>query len=340
MAPQKVVNNLGADILRLWVASTDYTSEMTVSDEILKRTADAYRRIRNTARFLLANLGKSDEGVGGDKGAFDPARNLLAADKLLPLDAWAVARAAELQRELQLAYEEYEFHLIYQKLLRFCSIDMGSFYLDVIKDRQYTCQPDSLARRSAQTAIYHVVEAMSRWMAPVLSFTAEEIWQSMPGERSASVFLEGWYQFPEMNPAEMGLGYWSEVMQVRDAVNRELEQLRNAGEIGANLQAEVILFCGSEIYNKLALLGDELRFVLITSTAEIQLLAEQPPAEAAHYTLESGDELWVAVSASAQQKCARCWHYREDVGSHAEHPELCGRCVENVAGEGEERHFA
>jgi isoleucyl-tRNA synthetase len=340
MAPQKVVNNLGADILRLWVASTDYTSEMTVSDEILKRTADAYRRIRNTARFLLANLGKSDEGADGDKGAFDPARNLLAADKLLPLDAWAVARAAELQRELQQAYEEYEFHLIYQKLLRFCSIDMGSFYLDVIKDRQYTCQPDSLARRSAQTAIYHVVEAMSRWMAPVLSFTAEEIWQSMPGERSASVFLEGWYPFPEMNPAEMGLGYWSEVMQVRDAVNRELEQLRNAGEIGANLQAEVILFCGSEIYNKLALLGDELRFVLITSTAEIQLLAEQPPAEAAHYTLESGDELWVAVSASAQQKCARCWHYREDVGSHAEHPELCGRCVENVAGEGEERHFA
>jgi isoleucyl-tRNA synthetase len=334
VAPQKVVNNLGADILRLWVASTDYTSEMTVSDEILKRTADAYRRIRNTARFLLANLGKADEG------AFDPAQNLVAADKLLPLDAWAVARAAELQRELQAAYDSYEFHLIYQKLLRFCSIDMGSFYLDVIKDRQYTCQPDSLARRSAQTAIYHVVEAMSRWMAPVLSFTAEEVWQHMPGERSASVFLEGWYDFPELYLGELDLGYWSEVMQVRDAVNRELEQLRNAGEIGANLQAEVNLYCGREIHDKLARLGDELRFVLITSTADIQLMAQQPPAEAAHYTLESGDELWVAVAASAQQKCGRCWHYREDVGSHADHPELCGRCVENVDGDGEERRFA
>jgi isoleucyl-tRNA synthetase len=336
VAPQKVVNNLGADILRLWVASTDYSGEMTVSDEILKRTADAYRRIRNTARFLLANLGKAGEG----ERAFDPAQNLVAADKLLPLDAWAVARAAELQRELQAAYDSYEFHLIYQKLLRFCSIDMGSFYLDVIKDRQYTCQPDSLARRSAQTAIYHVVAAMSRWMAPVLSFTAEEIWQHLPGARGASVFLEEWYPFPELELGELGLGYWSEVMAVRDVVNRELEQLRNAGEIGANLQAEVSLYCGREIHDKLARLGDELRFVLITSSAAIQLVAEQPPVEAAHYTLESGDELWVAVAASAQQKCSRCWHYREDVGHHTDHPELCGRCVENVDGDGEEREFA
>ncbi len=336
VAPQKVVNNLGADILRLWVASTDYTGEMTVSDEILKRTADAYRRIRNTSRFLLANLGKSD----GDKGAFDPARNMVAADKLLPLDAWAVARAEELQRELQGAYDEYEFHLIYQKLLKFCSIEMGSFYLDVIKDRQYTTQPDSLARRSAQTAIYHVLEAMSRWMAPVLSFTAEEIWQHMPGERGESVFLESWYEFPALDLGELDLGYWSEVMEVRDAVNRELEQLRNAGEIGANLQAEVTLTCGSEIHTKLGRLGDELRFVLITSTADIQLAAQEPPAEAAHYKLESGDEIWVAVAASSHEKCARCWHYREDVGSHSDHPELCGRCVDNVAGEGEARSFA
>ena len=334
--PEKVAKTLGADILRLWIASTDYRYEMTYSDEVLKRTADAYRRIRNTARFLMANLGK----VGEAESAFDPKKNMLSVDKLLPLDAWAVAYAAELQRELQGAYDDYEFHLIYQKLLKFCSIDMGSFYLDVIKDRQYTMQPDSLGRRSAQTAIYHVLEAMSRWMAPVLSFTAEEIWQNMPGERGESVFLESWYQFPDLNLGEMDLGYWSELMEVRDAVNRELEQLRNAGEIGANLQAEVTLICGSEIHNKLARLGDELRFVLITSTADIELMAEQPPAEAAHYTLESGDEIWVTVAASGHQKCDRCWHYREDVGSHADHPELCGRCVDNVAGDGEARQFA
>jgi len=340
VAPQKVVNNLGADILRLWVASTDYTGEMTVSDEILKRTADAYRRIRNTARFLLANLGKREEGASGDKGAFDPAHNMVATDKLLPLDAWAVARAAELQREILAAYEGYEFHLVYQKLLRFCSIDMGSFYLDVIKDRQYTTQANSLARRSAQTAIYHVLEAMCRWMAPVLSFTAEEIWQHMPGERGESVFLQHWYQFPHLSLGELDLGYWGEVIEVRDAVNKELERLRNAGEIGANLQAEVSLYCGRELHDRLASLGDELRFVLITSTAELALVTGEPPAEAMHYTLENGDELWVAVAASAHRKCTRCWHYREDVGSHAEHPELCGRCVDNVAGEGETRSFA
>jgi isoleucyl-tRNA synthetase len=309
---------------------------MTYSDEVLKRTADAYRRIRNTSRFLLANLGKADEG----ERAFDPVKNMVPADKLLPLDAWAVARAAELQGELQAAYEDYEFHLIYQKLLKFCSIDMGSFYLDVIKDRQYTTQADSLARRSVQTAIYHVLEAMSRWMAPILSFTAEEIWDLMPGERGESVFLESWYLFPEPALGELDLGYWNEVMEVRDAVNRELEQLRNAGEIGANLQAEVTLYCGREIHDKLARLGDELRFVLITSTAGVNMLSAEPPAEAAHYTLESGDELWVAVSASSHQKCPRCWHYREDVGGNAEHPELCGRCVDNVAGEGESRRFA
>jgi isoleucyl-tRNA synthetase len=197
--------------------------------------------------------------------------------------------------------------------------------------------------------MYHIVEAMARWMAPILSFTAEEIFSHIPGEHGDSVFLEGWY--PQTSAprgdvstatAEVGMDmqYWEQIMEVRDAVNRELERLRNAGEIGANLQAEVILYCGREIHDKLARLGDELRFVLITSTAEVALMADEPPAEAAHYTLESGDELWVAVSASPHQKCTRCWHYREDVGSHVEHPELCGRCVDNVAGEGESRRFA
>ena len=327
--PVKVANTLGADILRLWIASTDYRYEMTYSDEVLKRTADAYRRIRNTARFLLANL-----------AGFDPAKNSVAPTELLALDAWAVARAQQLQQELLPAYEKYEFHQIYQKLHNFCSVDMGSFYLDVIKDRQYTTQSDSLARRSAQTAIYHIVEAMSRWMAPILSFTGEEIWQEIPGQRGESVFLETWYTFPALELGEMGLDYWGEVMELRDAVNKELERLRNAGEIGANLQAEVTLYCGSEIHQRLAKLEDELRFVLITSTAAIEKVVNEPPAEAMHYTLENGDEVWIAVAASPHQKCTRCWHYREDVGSHADHPELCGRCVDNVDGDGEQRRFA
>ncbi len=327
--PEKVAGTLGADILRLWIASTDYRYEMTYSDEVLKRTADAYRRIRNTARFLLANM-----------AGFHPAKNLVAPNELLALDAWAVSRAKQLQDELLPAYENYEFHQIYQKVHNFCSVDMGSFYLDVIKDRQYTTQADSLARRSAQTAIYHIAEAMCCWLAPILSFTAEEIWEALPGERGESVFLSTWYEFPAMEASEMGLEYWGQVMEVRDAVNRELERLRNAGEIGANLQAEVTLYCGSEIYQRLAKLEDELRFVMITSTAAIEKLSGEPPAEAMHYTLESGDELWVAVAASGHQKCTRCWHYREDVGSNPEHPELCGRCVENVEGSGEERRFA
>ncbi len=327
--PEKVAGTLGADILRLWIASTDYRYEMTYSDEVLKRTADAYRRIRNTARFLLANM-----------AGFHPAKNLVAPNELLALDAWAVARAKQLQDELLPAYENYEFHQIYQKVHNFCSVDMGSFYLDVIKDRQYTTQADSLARRSAQTAIYHIAEAMCRWLAPILSFTAEEIWEALPDERGESVFLSTWYEFPALEVSEMGLDYWGQVMEVRDAVNRELERLRNAGEIGANLQAEVTLYCGSEIYQRLAKLEDELRFVMITSTAAIEKLSGEPPAEAMHYTLESGDELWVAVAASAHQKCTRCWHYREDVGSNSKHPELCGRCVDNVDGDGEERRFA
>jgi isoleucyl-tRNA synthetase len=210
----------------------------------------------------------------------------------------------------------------------------------VIKDRQYTTPANSLARRSAQTAIYHIIEAMSRWLAPILSFTGEEIFQQLPGQRSASVFLETWYDFPEQQLGLMDLNYWAEVMELRDAVNRELERLRNAGEIGANLQAEVTLYCGSEIHNRLQQLEDELRFVLITSAATIQPVVDQPPAEAQHHQLENGDEVWIAVAASAQQKCTRCWHYREDVGSHAEHPELCGRCVKNLDGEGEVRRFA
>ncbi|OOZ41347.1 isoleucine--tRNA ligase [Solemya pervernicosa gill symbiont] len=330
VAPQKVVNNLGADILRLWVAATDYRNEMTVSDEILKRTADGYRRIRNTARFLLANL-----------TGFNPAENMLPPGQMLALDRWAVARSEALQAELVQAYDDYDFHHIYQKLHNFCSGDLGGFYLDIIKDRQYTTQPDSVARRSAQTAMYHIIEAMARWLSPITTFTADEVWRLIPGEHGDSVLLETWYEFPEMCADDaMGLDYWSEVIEVRDSVNKQIEQLRVAGGIGSALDAEVILYCGREIYDRLVRLEDELRFVLITSEATVNQVVEEPPSDAVHTTLSNGDEVWIEVTPSGAEKCVRCWHHREDVGADSEHPELCGRCVENVAGEGEQRRFA
>lgn len=328
--PQKIANTLGADILRLWIAGTDYSTEMTFSDEILKRTADAYRRIRNTVRFLLSNL-----------HGFDPTQHILKPEQLLSLDSWAIARTAELQEELLTAYEGYDFHHIYQKLHNFCAVDLGSFYLDIIKDRQYTTKADSVARRSAQTAMYHIIEAMARWMAPVLSFTAEETWQNIPGERNESVFLNTWYELPPVTDnTSLDLKQWQLIAEVRDAVNKELEQLRVAGGIGSGLAAEVKLYCGREVHDLLAKLGDELRFVLITSSASIEMVKDSPPSEAQHYTLTSNDELWVAVAPSEHEKCVRCWHHREDVGQHSEHTELCGRCVENVTGSGESRQFA
>ncbi|MCW9024119.1 MAG: isoleucine--tRNA ligase [Gammaproteobacteria bacterium] len=332
VAPQKVVNNLGADILRLWVAATDYRGEMTVSDEILKRASDAYRRIRNTARYLLSNL-----------NGFDPAEHMLPADKMLSLDKWAVAQTQLLQEQIKQAYDEYEFHTIYQLIHNFCAGELGSFYLDITKDRQYTTQANSVARRSAQTAMYHIAEAMVRWLAPILSFTAEDIWQVLPGYHNESVFLNTWYELPDMygsnEDKEKALSFWKQLVEIRDAVNKELESLRVAGGIGSGLDAEVGLYCGREVHDLLATLGDELRFALITSYARIYV-AGTPPDEAAHYTLSDNDEIWISVSASGHEKCVRCWHHREDVGSHSEHPELCGRCVENVAGDGEQRQYA
>ena len=330
VAPQKVCNSLGADILRLWVAATDYRGEMSVSDEILKRAADAYRRIRNTARYLLANL-----------DGFDPAAHQVNSEDMLSLDRWLLQRARRLQDEITAAYDSYDFHHIYQKLHNFCAVDMGSFYLDVIKDRIYTTRTDSVARRSAQTALYHVVEALVRWMAPILSFTAEEIWQHIPGgAREESVLLSTWYEFPAIvEDPDFSAADWDRILEVRDAVSRELEALRVAGEIGAGLDAEVELHCGREIHDLLARAGNELHFVFITSSAEVRLV-ETPPPEGHHYELSSGDELWVVVGASLHAKCVRCWHHVADVGSHAEHPELCGRCIENAFGDGETRHFA
>ncbi len=274
---------------------------------------------------------------------FEPAEHSLPVDKLLTLDKWIIEHARRLQQQIIAAYDNYEFHVIYQLVHNFCAVEMGSFYLDVIKDRQYTTQQDSIARRSAQTALYHVVEAMARWLAPILSFTAEDIWQVMPGKREESVLLATWYDVPAMyssdSEADKETAFWHQVIEVRDAVNKELEALRIAGGIGSGLDAEVDLYCGRELYDLLSKLEDELRFALITSYARIYL-AGSPPAEGQHYTLSNNDEIWVAVAASAHAKCIRCWHHREDVGSHAKHPELCGRCIENVDASGEQRQFA
>jgi len=333
VAPQKVVNSLGADILRLWVAATDYRNEMSVSDEILKRTADAYRRLRNTARFLLANL-----------AGFDPVEHALPPEQMLMLDRWVVERARELQEEVVTAYEAYEFHHIYQKVHNFCATDLSGFYLDVIKDRQYTTRADSVARRSTQTAMYLMAEALVRWLAPILSFTAEEIWRNLPGDREESVFLETWFVLPDMFlPQEeagqrFGMAYWQEVLALRDAVKKELEKLRVAGDIGSSLDAEVDLYCDADWLARLSRLEDELRFVLITSYARLHSLGEQT-SEAISVDL-NGAQLAIRVTPSAYGKCVRCWHHREDVGDSTVHPELCGRCLENVDGSGEQRRYA
>jgi len=331
IAPQKLVNRLGADILRLWVSATDYRNEMTVSDEILNRVADSYRRIRNTMRYLLSNL-----------DGFDPTTDMLETEQLLALDRWALERTISLQQELKEAYEHYQFHTIYQKLHHFCNVDLGSFYLDITKDRQYTMQENSLGRRSAQTAMYYIIEAMVRWLSPILSFTAEEIWKHLPGDRGESVFLEQWFELPAMEATsvqDMNSDFWSLVIETRDTVSKELERLRVAGGIGSSLDAEVNLYCGQELFEQLGKLGNELRFVFITSEAKVYRDTEKPD-DAMHFTLTTNDDVWVAVSPTAHAKCVRCWHHREDVGTHAEHPELCGRCVDNVEGTGESREFA
>ena len=328
ISPQKVVNDLGADVLRLWVAATDFSGEMSVSDEILKRTADSYRRIRNTARFLLANL-----------NGFDPLKNRVASDGMLALDRWAVDRAARLQKEILQAYNSYQFHRISQKLHSFCVTDMGGFYLDIIKDRQYTCQENSLARRSAQTALYHIVEAMSRWIAPILSFTAEEIWANIPGGREESVFLAEWYPLRELSEgATISNDDWDMIFSVKEAVNKVLEDQRRAGSLGGALQAELTLYAVPDIFAVLEKLQDELRFVTITSKAALLEKSADKLGEFGQETQMLG--LRMEVKTSSAQKCVRCWHYREDVGANSEHAELCLRCVDNVAGKGEARQFA
>ena len=325
--PQSVMKNLGADVLRLWIASTDYRSEMRVSDEILERTSDGYRRLRNTARFLLSSLND-----------FDPAQDLVATADLLVLDRWLIDRAYLLQEEVKAAYETYQFQHIYQKVHHFCVLDLGGFYLDIIKDRQYTAKADSLARRSAQTAMYHVIEALTRWLAPIISYTADEIWQFIPGERNESVFLETWYEglVKLDDNAVMNRDFWQKIMSVRAAVSKELEKSRAKGDIGSSLNAEIELYCNPELFDTLNQLSGELHFIFITSNASV--IADQFAPDDVIQTELEGVKLKVIVS--EYKKCVRCWHQRYDVGEHAEHPELCGRCEENVEGKGESRLYA
>jgi isoleucyl-tRNA synthetase len=327
IAPEKIIQSLGADVLRLWVSSMDYRAEVNVSEEILTRTSETYRRIRNTARFLLANL-----------AGFDPTQHILQPKQMLALDCWAVDKARLIQEDIIKAYDSYQFHIIYQKIHHFCTVEMGSFYLDIIKDRQYTTKTDSLARRSAQTAMFHISEALVRWLAPILSFTADEIWQYLPGQRAESVFLTTWYEdlAPLAASARMSQQYWDKIQSIRAAVNKELENQRNAGAIGSPLEADVILYAEPELKAQLDLLQNELRFVLITSGAEVELV-NPAQTDLAETEVEG---LWVKVTPLSYQKCERCWHRLPDVGQHKEHETLCGRCIVNVFGEGEVRDFA
>ncbi|RCW75965.1 isoleucine--tRNA ligase [Pseudorhodoferax soli] len=307
--PQEVNKKLGAEIIRLWVAASDYSGDIAGDDKILARVVDAYRRIRNTLRFLLANT--SD---------FDPAKDAVPADQLLEIDRYALARAAQFQAEILAHYKVYEFHPVVAKLQVYCSEDLGAFYLDVLKDRLYTTAAGSLARRSAQTALWQITQAMLRWMAPFLSFTAEEAWKLVG--TSDSIFMETYSALPP--PDEALLAKWSRIRNVRDAVNKEIEAVRTTGAVGSSLQANVVLSAAADDHAVLAALGEDLRFVLITSKADLQ----------------PGAELAVQVTASADTKCERCWHYRADVGSDPAHPTLCGRCTDNLFGAGETRTFA
>ena len=317
IAPQKIVGTLGADILRLWVASTDYSGELSISDEILKRTVETYRRVRNTLRFLLANLAD-----------FNPVADSLPSQEWMEIDRYMLVSTEALQDELVRFYERYEFHQIVTRLHHFCSEDLGGFYLDILKDRLYTTQADGVPRRSAQSALYHIVHSLARLFAPILSFTAEEVWQQLSESTEDSIFLQTWHSFPaQPHDAQALVQRWQQLRELRARVLKQLEDARIQGEIGSSLAAVVEIHVAEENYALLKSLGDDLRFVLITSEVYLQRVATV--AEEA-----------VIVTASTHQKCERCWHYRQDVGSVSDHPTLCSRCASNLSGPGECRHYA
>jgi isoleucyl-tRNA synthetase len=324
LAPQKLTSTLGADVIRLWVAATDYANEMSVSEEIFKRIGDSYRRMRNTLRFLLGNL-----------HGFDPKEHAVAFDDLVAIDQWVIAKTFALQNDVVTAYRNYEFHSIYQEIHNFCVVELGGFYLDIIKDRLYTTGANSAPRRSAQTAVNHVAQAMVRWLAPILSFTAEEAWGYLPGIPNQSVFLNTWHQFPagaeRISPID-----WASLIALKADVARELERLRVAGAIGSSLEAEVTVFVPEALAPRFHMMRDELRFLLITGQADVAMTAAIP----ASAVKASQEDMWIEVKPSSHLKCVRCYQLRSDVGSNPNHPELCSRCVLNVEGPGEERRFA
>ena len=313
---------MGADVLRSWIASTDYRNEMVVSDEILKRSSDSYRRIRNTIRFLLGNIND-----------FNYESDATGVEQMTQLDKWMIEKTKSLQGEVIRDFDKYQFHQAFKKIHNFCANELGGFYLDILKDRLYTTKQDSEARRSCQTALYFILEALLRWISPILSFTAEEAWQlHKPG---SSVHLLEW--FDEWNDSEVEMTItddeWSQVLLIRAEVNKVLEASRNKEVIGSALEAEIDLFCSTEVKSILAKFSDELRFIFITSGAQVFDFEEQGESTEL-------DGLRVLVRKTKHNKCERCWHSREEVGEIAHHKTLCERCVDNIEGEGEVRLFA
>ncbi len=343
--PQDVMKTYGADILRLWIAAADYRNEMALSDEILKRVADSYRRIRNTCRFLLGNL-----------DGFDPARDLLPVERCLLLDQWAVRCAHDVQQAVIAAYARYDFPEIVQRVQNFCTNEMGALYLDITKDRLYTMPANSHGRRSAQSAMYRILEAMVRWLAPLLAFTSEEIWQHMPrtlhvagtdgaqsfAARDESVLFHTWYAgLAGMQSSPEERRWWSDLLAVRETAARVLEGMRKDGRIGSSLDADIVIHADRAVVERYRRVAGELRFFFIVSGLRLDLGDAQPDAV---LTELEGADVWVSAAVSQAPKCVRCWHHREDVGRHPDHPGLCGRCVENVAacegqGSGETRQW-
>ena len=313
-----MINNLGADILRLWAASTDYSKEMNISDQILKRNSDAYRRIRNTARFLLSNL--SD---------FDPDKEVVKHEDLLLLDQWVLNRLLDIDQGIKKDYDNYSFHRVSQTLHNFCVVDMGGFYLDVIKDRLYTMQKDSLGRKSAQTLLYYISELLVRWISPILSYTSEEIWKYLPGEREESIFLTQWYELSKIDIKSE----WKAIHDLNEVVSKSLEIARDQNIIGSSLDAELILYLSQEMENFLTPLRDELHFLFITSTVKLKKLSEMPKGAT------QGENFAAVVKSVDENKCNRCWHKNSTVGQSKQHPELCSRCEDNISKDGESRSY-
>ena len=319
VVPQKVADSLGAEILRLWVASTDYSGELSLSDEILKRVVESYRRIRNTLRFLLANT--SD---------FDLEHHSVATESMSVIDQYAMAMAARTQDTIADAYDRYDFHAVISTVQAFCTEELGGFWLDVLKDRLYTTRADSRARRSAQTALWHVTQALLRWIAPILSFTAEEAFPLLNPQQHAAgaqtIFSQTWHHLPAIEQSGSLLAEWDAIRALRAEVLKAIESERATGRVGSSLQAEVAIRVGGESYQRLARLGDDLKFVLIVSKATLEHVENFTPQ--------------IIVTPSEQTKCERCWHWRADVNASPKHPGLCGRCVDNLDGFGETRAHA